>query len=277
LRHRHSHIGAAGHTARAVVLVAAWLALVLVGGPHPLGAELALAQTADGGLEARAERLAALRSEVAELSDTLDARREEIDARVRAYQAQQVDLEVQVQREELRLTQLQDLLEARRADEVDDADLEEALRPVVLGALAETRVRVAAGLPFRVDERLASLDEIRTAVEGGELAPTRALGRLWAFVEDDHRLARENALDRQTIVLGGVELLAEVARVGLVALYFRAPDGRVGFAVREGDGWTWQTVDGRADADRIEGLFETLGKGIRTGAFDLPWAFGAIR
>jgi len=78
-------------------------------------------------------------------------------------------------------------------------------------------------------------------------------------------------------LLGGVELLAEVARVGLVALYFRAPDGRVGFAIREGDGWTWQTVDGRADADRIEGLFETLGKGIRTGAFDLPWAFGAIR
>jgi len=146
----------------------------------------------------------------------------------------------------------------------------------VLAGLAEVRSAVEGGLPFRVAERVAALDELRAAVERGEIPATKALGRLWAFVEDELRLARENAVDRQTVALGGVEVLAEVARLGMAALLFRAPDGRVGFAARDGAGWTWRVVDDEADAASVTAVLDSLKKGIRTGAFELPWAFAEV-
>lgn len=243
-----------------------------------LGAPSASAQdAADPGLEARARRLAALRAEVARLGDELAARRDEADTVLRALQAQQVDLEVQLGREQLRVQQLTELLEARRAAAADDADLEELLRPLVLQGLDDARRTVQDGVPYRTDERLAALAAIRRVVEGGELAPSRALGRLWAFVEDERRLAAENALDRQTIALRGREVLAEVARLGRVALFYRTPDGEIGFAARDDAGWSWTPLTDRAATERVAKLFESLNKGIRTGWYELPWAFGGDR
>ena len=241
-------------------------------GPAAVSAQEAV----PAGLEERAERLAELRAEVSRLGDELAARRDESDHLLRALQAQQVDLEVQLGREALRVQQLQDLLEARREAAAVDADLEELVRPVVLDGIAQARATVEAGLPYRLDERLAALDEIGRGVEGGELAPTRALGRLWAFVEDERRLATENSLDRQTLDLHGREVLAEVARLGQVALFYRTPDGEVGFAAREGAGWAWVPLDDAA-ADPVNRLFDALNKGIRTGWYELPWAFGGSR
>lgn len=236
-------------------------------------APIALAQE-DAGLESRAERLAELRAEVAELGDELAARRDEADARLRALQAQEVDLEVQVGREELRLQQLGDLITAKREAAVEDADLETAVKPIVLDGITAATELVKQGLPYRTDERLAALDELQRGVEGGELVPSRALGRLWAFIEDERRLARENALDRQTLSLGGREVLAEVARLGTVAMFYRTPDGEIGFAERSAAGWTWVPVTDRARIEQVTLLFDSLQKGIRIGWFELPWAFG---
>lgn len=228
------------------------------------------------GLDARAARVAELRAEVAALQDQLQEQREDASVRLRALDAQQVDLEVQVRREELRMTQLDEALARQQQSAVDDAGLEDQVRPVVLESLAAVRAQVAGSLPFRVDERLAALDELRTGVEGGELPPTKALARLWAFVEDENRLSRENALDRQTIPLDGGEVLAEVARLGMVAMYWRAPDGRVGTVVRTAQGWSFTPITDRSGIVAVETLFDSLRKGIRTGWFELPWALGGV-
>lgn len=255
--------------ARALVGLRAALFLALIASP-------ARAEEPEA-LDARAERVAALRAEVAALQDQLQEQREDTAVRLRALDAQQVDLEVQVRREELRLDQLGEALTRQRQSQVDDAGLEAQVKPVVLASLAEVRAQVAAGLPFRVEERLAALDELRVGVEGGELPPTKALGRLWAFVEDEQRLSRENALDRQTIPLDGGEVLAEVARLGMVGMYWRAPDGRVGLVTGADAGWAFEPVTDRAGIVAIETLFDALRKGIRTGFYELPWAFGGVR
>lgn len=246
---------------------AALLAAALAGTPA--------ARAADD-LEARAARLAALRAEVSALQEDISGRKDEVDAQLRALDAQRIDLDVQVRREELRLAQLGASLAEIQARQATDSGLDEQIAPVVLAGVAEVRTAVADGLPFRVAERLAALDDLRAAVERGELSATKALGRLWAFVEDELRLARENAVDRQTVTLGGVEVLGEVARLGMAALLFRAPDGRVGHAVREGGGWTWRVLEDDADVAAVTGVIESLKKGIRTGAFELPWAFAEV-
>ncbi|MFB6373638.1 MAG: DUF3450 family protein, partial [Bradymonadaceae bacterium] len=100
--------------------------------------------------------------------------------------------------------------------------------------------------------------------------------RLWQFVEDELRLSRENGMYSQVIELGGEEVLADVARVGMVSLYFKTEDGRVGVAERTDEGWRWQTIRKEKQKRRIEKLFESFKKNIRVGYFELPNGLGGI-
>lgn len=220
--------------------------------------------------DARARRLADLRAEVAELSETIELERDDLRARLRALDAQKADVQVQLRRAELRLTELRKAADERKDALAGEESAGEALNPVIKDGLAELRKVVRAGLPFRVDERLAALDALEAQVDEGVLRPRKAAHRVWQFYEDELRLTRENALDRQVIELGGEEVFAEVARIGTLAIYFRTEEGVVGRAVRSGEDWTWTPYTDAASIEQVEGLFDALEKQIRAGWFELP-------
>ncbi|PKM09840.1 MAG: hypothetical protein CVV15_07675, partial [Gammaproteobacteria bacterium HGW-Gammaproteobacteria-5] len=72
--------------------------------------------------------------------------------------------------------------------------------------------------------------------------------------------------------LGDERVLAEVAKIGSMALYFRTQDGRVGLAQLSADGWQFVPVSKRDDIARINTLYDALKKQIRQGWFELPLA-----
>lgn len=227
----------------------------------------AAAQSSD--IEAQAERLAALRSEVESLSSELELEKEDLRGRLRAVEAQNVDLEVQIRREELRLERLLAEEEKQRTL-LDEAQGPDDLSPVVRAGIAQFRSHVEAGLPFKVEERLKSLSELERKVADQEMSPEQASARLWAFAEDERRLTRENALGRQVIPLGGEDTLVDTARVGMIAMYYRTPEGTYGQAVPSGDGWSWQAITGTVEAEQVATLFDALSQGVRVGTFTLP-------
>lgn len=251
---------------RTSLLVALLLAPALAGATDPT--------------DTRAAELAKLRREVETLSAEVTAKKEDVRTRVAAIEAQSLEVEVQIRREELRLAQLDGEADARRAELAVHTGQSAALVPPLVTSIATIRATVERGLPFRTTERLAELDRLQEQLEDGLLPPEQAAARLWAFTEDELRLARENGLDRQVVPLpipgaGGPapasgEVLADVARLGMVALYFRTDGGVVGAAVRQGDTWTWTVFDDRDDQVAVERLFEKMHHGVRTGAFTLP-------
>ena len=103
------------------------------------------------------------------------------------------------------------------------------LRPTRVGRSKDARIEeverldatVTAGLPFRVEDRRDALRKIGASVKDGTLAPSRAATRVWAWIEDELRLTRENGLYRQVISVAGSEVLADVARLGMTMMYFR--------------------------------------------------------
>jgi len=227
-------------------------------------------------IDAQAARLAALRADVETLSSDLELEKEDLRGRLRAIEAQNVDLEVQIRREELRLERL--LAEEQKQQALlDDAQGGDDLTPVVREGLDAFRASVRAGLPFKVEDRLASLDALDAKLTDRSLSAEQASARLWAFAEDERRLSRENALGRQVISLGGEELLVDTARLGMVALYYRTPEGAFGQAVPVGDGWTWQPLTGAAEAEQVSALFDALAKGVRVGFFTLPTPLAGAR
>lgn len=226
--------------------------------------------------QAQAEQLAKLRAEVEALSEQLTAEKDEAKGRLRAVEAQRVELDVQIRRQELRMDRLLAEELSQRAAIEGAGGGDEAVRAAVSQGIDTLRTEVTVGLPFKTDLRLAALKELEDKLASDALSPEQAAARLWAFAEDERRLSRENVLDRQVIPLDGQDVLVDVARVGMVAMYWRSPDGRIGRVRAVAGGWEYPALSG-TDAEAVSELFDALGKGIRSGFFTLPALAAEVR
>jgi hypothetical protein len=225
---------------------------------------------AQDSLENLGAELARMRGEVESLNAELNSLTEQHRAEMNSLAAQKGDLEATRRREELRIRQLEEDLQANRERAEQAGVAGEALIPVARQVIADLTEHIELGLPFKVDERLEALGEIESQLESGALPPPRVINRLWSFYEDELRLARDNGLYSQIIPLGGDRVLADIAKLGTVALYFRTRDGRSGYATRRGTSWSYQVAEERIDRQQIDALFDSLTKQIRTGYFVLP-------
>jgi hypothetical protein len=234
-----------------------------------------IAIAADGDVQALAKRLAELRAEVEELSGEVDSKKAEIDAKLRSVRSQKADLEMQIQREETRLEQLRQAVDKHRERIEASKKTEKDLEPATAAAIAQVRATVAHSLPFKRSERLAEIDKLDRQLGEGLISPQKATSRLWQFVEDELRLARENGLYRQVVEVDGEEVLADVARVGMVAIYFKTEDGRFGVARQTDGGWAWNTLSGEQSSKQVRHLFDSFKKNIRVGYFEIPNALPA--
>ncbi len=225
---------------------------------------------------AYAHQLAELRTSVEDLSQTLDTERDALRTDLRASELRRTELETQIRQEELRVAELQRELDRQRAAVMADATAYETLAPTVIAGLDRLIAQVKSGLPYRLDERVAALTTVRDQVAGKLVDPRVAVGRVWQSIEDELRLGRENVLDRQVITVGGQEMFVQVARLGMVAMYFRTEDGKVGVVQRDGATWSNRVLDDPQDALRATGLFSSMDKQQRVGWFELPFALPEV-
>ncbi|MGE0711432.1 MAG: DUF3450 family protein [Planctomycetota bacterium] len=248
--------------------------------PTPRRAALALAAVVSAGALALAgddEALANLarelvtrRSAVEKLASRLELEQGQLRDDLRALALQKADLQRQLQAAELEANELEQGCTERRERLSRQRRKRDAVAPVVRAALADLLVYVGAGLPFKRQARAAELERLASELAAGRLDGEEALGRLWSACEDELRLTRENGLYRQRIELDGQPVLADVAKLGMVLLYFRALDGRVGVVVPAEGGWRCRVARDEDEARRVRALFDALDKHVRTGFFELP-------
>lgn len=244
------------------------VAVAVLGTAGLFSAPVAFAQ-ADGTL---AERLITLRGQVDELQSELDLRREEHKNRMAYLTAQLADLEANRDREQLRVSQLETDLEEMRV-EISEAGVSSgSLTPFLKNQIVALREQVRTGFPFKVQERLSVLEELETQLDNGVISAQRGVNRLWAFIEDEFRISRENAIYSQSIALDGENVLVDVAKLGNVMMYFRTRDLQYGRAVQTPQGWRFERLDSAQDQERVARLFDSLRKQIRQGYFELPEA-----
>lgn len=231
----------------------------------------------DKSTDLLAKELVSLRGEVEELNAELDRRKARHSAEMRSLQGQRAELQAQIRRESLKMEKLERSL-AKQREIARDAgiDLQE-LKPVVLRALDDLKVLIDDSLPFKRQERLAEVEELRRQVKTNVLTPHKAVNRLWGLYEDEIRLTSENGLYRQAIDLDGEERLVDVARLGMVMMYFRTSNDEYGRVVNDGGQWDYEMLQDDAARDRLENLFDSFNKQIRTGYFVLPNALAVTR
>jgi hypothetical protein len=205
-------------------------------------------------LERLAADVARARADVDTLSSEVDAARaeakEEQLAAARRRAALEGDLETaRMKRVELerRVAALEDRL--RR-----DGAAKAASAAPVRAAVARLHAGVAKGVPFRLRERIAILDDIERTLASDDTA--RAIEMVTAFLDSELELARTIARVRMPVNIDDKPVMAEVARIGRVALIFRTRDGVAGAAAHG----AWQVFDDPADTARAAGLLDSLAR-----------------
>ena len=237
------------------------LTVVALSAPHVL---------AQDATEALTSRLIQMRGQVDELQSELNLEREEHKNRMTYLTAQLTEMEASRDREALRVRQLEEELEQMKEQVAAGGETSESLAPVVMQHLNSLRQQVRTGCPTTVGERVSELDEREAQLHSGVITAHRAFTRLWAFVEDELRITRENAIYTQSINLEGENVLVDIAKLGNAMMYFRTRDLQYGRAVETSSGWRFELLDSVSDQELVARLFDSLRKQIRQGYFQLP-------
>jgi hypothetical protein len=244
---------------------------------------LALPGRAESGAPASksmAEKLAELRTQVNDLDAALRNRRSENANSLRSLATRLGELKAMEDAERLKQKGLEAELGEIQTRATERDALLTTLRSAVLEAISKIEKPVRAGLPFKVDDRLAALSRIREDLERGKSDPSDSATMLWRFVEDEQRLAStvEQAEVAMVLDTNGPPTLVRVIRVGLVALYVHRPDGGFGRVVRGGDGsFAYSPVTDSRQSTEIGRLFSATEKQVREGRYRLPLLGKGVR
>jgi len=216
------------------------------------------------------ESIMALRTDVEALYTKIDENKESYKAEMKSLTLQIADSEAQINRADTsikladqELQKIQDKIEKTSAGNVE-------LKPMLSDAFTLLERSIREGFPFKVPERLAALEKIKSDLMEKTITDERALALLWTSYEDNIRLTSEIGLFKQRIEIDGQNVLAQVAKIGSAMLFFETPDDRIGYVTRDGAGYAYKVVSDKANRESILALFDALAKQIRTGYFTVP-------
>ena len=133
-----------------------------------------------------------LRADVEALYTKIDENKDSYKAEMKSLALQIADSEAQINRintsiklADQELQKVQDKIAKTSTDNVE-------LKPILNEAFAMLGRSIREGLPFKVPERLAALEKIKSDLMAKAITDERALALLWASYEDNIRLTQRN-------------------------------------------------------------------------------------
>lgn len=227
---------------------------------------------ADDQLDKLSEKLIQLRGEVEQLNNEIHFMKQEHKQEMTFLWTQKNEVKSELERHKKLIARLQKDLDKKIEENQAKGLSSETLKPEFMNAVADVEVYLERSIPFKKAERQASLQEIKQQVNQNLISVQRGFNKLWAFVEDEIRLSKETGLYQQSIQVSGEpqKQLVEIARVGMMNMYFKTPEDKVGLLKGQPSNWSFEILDNPEEAKQVNALFDALQKQIRTGLFPLP-------
>ena len=216
------------------------------------------------------QNLIKLRGEVEDLQSELKILKSEHKNSMSYLNTRKTELYANVDRKKLHIKKAQsELIKLQDKIKLLGAGSEQ-LQPNVMSLLVIVKASLNTGIPFKQTERLSVIEEIERKLVSKKITSQNAINRIWAFLEDEIRLTRENAVYSQTIKLNGENRLVEIAKLGTVMMYFKTRENQYGIAEKHGVNWTYRLYTNTKKTQQVAILFDSLKKQIRQGYFNLP-------
>jgi len=189
---------------------------------------------------------------------------------MKSYTMQITDNEAQINRLETAIKLAEQNIEKTQTDIQSFTSEGEDLKPLILNAIELLVSEIKAGIPFKADERIAAVMKIKSDMTEGSITQEKAIALVWANYDDALRLTKEIGLFKQDIQLDKETILAKIAKIGSVMMFFATLDDKVGYVKKEGNDYRYVVEDDEEERAKIVHLFDSLQKQIRTGYFSLP-------
>ncbi len=230
---------------------------------------------ADSDYQMLSKQVIELRKEVEIINDEYKSEREKALSEIKALSIQKAELASNIRNEEIRKKQFSDKISQLRKQITDSSVESDKLEPLVQQTMESLVEWVQNSLPFKKEERLETIDSLKQRLKRKEVTSMKVANNLWALIEDEKRLARETSLHKQTIPIEGKMHLAEIVKVGMLFLYFKTDQGKVGMAEKVDNEWVYKTFDDETKELNTLTFFESLKKQIRQGYFEIPTRVGS--
>lgn len=128
---------------------------------------------------------------------------------------------------------------------------------------------ISSSLPYKQEERILSLKNIETQIQEGK--PLESLVQdLWKLTENELRLTQTNQFEIMKILLNGQRTTAQVAKIGMLQMYFKTADSVVGRADKGQSGWKLLVAQEAKEVAAIERALEKIKNEKGSAFIELP-------
>jgi hypothetical protein len=211
----------------------------------------------DDAIASLGAELAALRAEVDGLSADVSTARAQAKEEQLALTRRRAALEGDLESARLLVAELRTRIDAMERAHGERTTAAATTAAPLIDALTRLRALVRAGVPFQTNARLERLDAVEHALSTSPPDVLGALAALEPILVDEARLARSTQRARQPVVVDGEPVVADIIRIGTVAVLFRAPNGAVGFAAHDAAAGAspWRTLVDEGERAQVNELF----------------------
>ncbi|PHS59039.1 MAG: hypothetical protein COB17_00430 [Sulfurimonas sp.] len=189
---------------------------------------------------------------------------------MKSLSMQATDLEAQINRQSTSLKLAKSELNKIKAKIKETVSSNDDIKPMVLDALNLLSKSIKEGIPFMVEDRVASLNKIKADMNEGLITSEKALSLAWASYDDTLRITKEIGLFKQKITINGKVVLSKIAKIGSVMMFFSTPNNKLGYVVKKNNAYEYKLITDPKDIKKISSLFDALQKQIKTGFFEIP-------
>ena len=189
---------------------------------------------------------------------------------IKSLAMQSTDLESQINRQSTALKLAKSELDAIKVKIKETASSNDEIKPLLIEALNLLETATKNGIPFMLEDRVSSLRKIKSDLDEGIITSEKALSLTWASYDDTIRITKEIGLFKQQIDLNGKKVLAKIAKIGSVMMFFSTPSNEVGYVEKTAKTYNYKQITDPKDIKKIVDLFDALQKQIKTGYFELP-------
>ena len=211
-----------------------------------------------------------LRGDVENLYTTIEENKQRYNSQMKSLSMQSTDSDAQINRKSTSIKIAKAELEKIKVKIKETSSGNDEIKPLVTKALDLLQKTIKDGIPFMVEQRVSDLKKIKSDLNEGLITNEKALSLTWASYDDTIRVTKEIGLFKQQISLKGKKVLAKIAKIGSVMMFFSTPNNEVGYVEKTDNGYNYKHITNPDDIKKIVTLFDALQKQIRTGYFELP-------
>jgi hypothetical protein len=202
------------------------------------GAAPLFAQVDSTDVKAIVDRLIELEKTTQKNQEAWAADRAELQARATALKATLAFLKDRQATDETRLAALEQSLAALERQITHSGELEDSLQSALNSICDALDPIVRGDLPFRVADRQSRLDGLRSDIASPDVPPAEKVRKVFEMLQSESAYGVTVEVAEQRVAVGADTLIAQVLRVGNLALLWRTPRGdRAGRFDRATNSW----------------------------------------